>query len=119
MPRTGQSVVRELEAKLSGASEEELSEFARAEVISVIRQLKALEDIMYKLEKLENELKVQVESNTLQKEDIKELLKQFEELKHCFNTLKGRFSKKIILAYTVGIVCTLVGIAAIVLTFLA
>ena len=42
------SVVRELELKLKGASEEELDEFARQEIIAVVKQLKAQEDIMKK-----------------------------------------------------------------------
>ena len=40
------SIVRELELKLKGASEEELDELARREIISVVTQLKAQEDIM-------------------------------------------------------------------------
>ena len=42
------SVVRELEIRLRDASEEELDELARQEIISVVRQLKAQEDIMQK-----------------------------------------------------------------------
>ncbi|WP_043612956.1 hypothetical protein [Chromobacterium violaceum] len=41
-------VVRELEMRLSGASEEELSELARQEVILLIQQLKAQEDLLRK-----------------------------------------------------------------------
>ena len=40
------TVVRELELKLRGASEGELSDLARKEVLSVISQLKAQEDMM-------------------------------------------------------------------------
>ena len=42
------SVVRELELKLQGASAEELDEFARRELLGVVKQLKAQEDIMKK-----------------------------------------------------------------------
>lgn len=42
------TVVRELEKRLSGASEEELSELARQEVLAVIQQLKEQEDILRK-----------------------------------------------------------------------
>ncbi|MGN1133598.1 MAG: hypothetical protein ACI4RN_03985, partial [Oscillospiraceae bacterium] len=46
------TVVRELQLRLKGASEDELSELARREIISVISQLKAQEDIMEKQEKM-------------------------------------------------------------------
>ncbi|WP_343630830.1 hypothetical protein [Roseateles sp.] len=45
-------VVRELEMRLSGASEEELSDLARQEVLSVVRQLKEQEDLLKKQEQL-------------------------------------------------------------------
>ncbi|MGN0179736.1 MAG: hypothetical protein ACI4DY_09900, partial [Monoglobaceae bacterium] len=46
------TVVRELELKLKGASKNELSELARREIVSVISQLKAQEDIMNKQNEL-------------------------------------------------------------------
>lgn len=45
-------VVRELEMRLRGASEEELSELARQEMMSVIRQLKEQEDLLRKQEQM-------------------------------------------------------------------
>ena len=51
------SVVRELEARLSGASKEKLSDLAKAEIFSVIRQLKAQEDIMLKQDSMNGVLK--------------------------------------------------------------
>ena len=51
------SVVRELELKLKGASEEELDEFARQEIIAVVKQLKAQEDIMKKQSDLAEKVK--------------------------------------------------------------
>ena len=44
------TVVRELELKLKNASQEELSELARQEITNVILQLRAQEDMEYKLE---------------------------------------------------------------------
>ena len=44
------TVVRELELKLQNASKEELSELARQEITNVILQLRAQEDMQYKLE---------------------------------------------------------------------
>jgi len=51
------SVVRELELKLKGASQEELDDFARQEIYGVLRQLKAQEDIMQKQAKLSDKVK--------------------------------------------------------------
>jgi len=51
------SVVRELEAKLRGASASELSELAKIETLNVIKQLKAQEDILNKHEQLEKNVK--------------------------------------------------------------
>lgn len=45
---SNRSVVRELELKLKDASEEELSELVREEIINVIKQLKSQEDIINK-----------------------------------------------------------------------
>lgn len=45
-------VVRELEARLKGASEEELSELARQEVLALVTQLKEQEDLLKKQEDL-------------------------------------------------------------------
>lgn len=52
------SVVRELELKLKNASEEELGELAQKEIITVIRQLKAQEDIMQKQAELSEKTKM-------------------------------------------------------------
>ncbi len=45
------TVVRELELRLKGASEEELSELAKQELKTVVKQLKAQEDVIKKQEK--------------------------------------------------------------------
>lgn len=50
------SVVRQLELKLKGASKEELSELARQELLNVVKQLKAQEDIMEKQSKLSSKV---------------------------------------------------------------
>ena len=47
------TVVRELEMKLRDASEEELSELARQEIYNVVLQLRAQEDMQYKIDKVE------------------------------------------------------------------
>lgn len=51
------SVVRELELKLNGASKEELDDFARQEVLNVVKQLKAQEDLMKKQNDLTEKVK--------------------------------------------------------------
>ncbi len=42
------SIIRELELRLKGASEEELDEFARQELLGVVKELKTQEDMMKK-----------------------------------------------------------------------
>ena len=49
--------VRIITEKLSGAGKEELSELARQELISVVRQLKAQQDILMRQEKTEKKVK--------------------------------------------------------------
>lgn len=51
-------VVRELELKLKGASAEKLSDLARQEVLNVVIQLKAQEDILVKQDKLGKKVRV-------------------------------------------------------------
>jgi len=50
-----QIVVRELEARLKGASEEELSELARQELLGVVRQLKEQESLLRKQDALKEQ----------------------------------------------------------------
>lgn len=66
-------VVRGLEMRLRGASEEELSDLARMEVASVIRQLKEQEDLHFKQQKM---------TETLRESNVK-----IDELQYCFNDL--------------------------------
>lgn len=71
------SVVRELEAKLRGAPKKELSALAKQEILGVIKQLKAQEDILKKQE----ELSKRVRSNHEKMEALgKENLRQDEAL---------------------------------------
>ena len=51
------SVVRELELKLKGASAEEISDLAKQELVNVVTQLKAQEDVMLKQDKIMKEVK--------------------------------------------------------------
>lgn len=53
------TVVRELELKLKGASEEEISDLAKKELCNVIRQLKAQEDMMKTQEFIKGKVKEQ------------------------------------------------------------
>ncbi|MDR0312341.1 MAG: hypothetical protein LBI14_01955 [Treponema sp.] len=52
------STVRQLQLKMKGASEQELSDLAKREIINVIKQLKAQEDILFKQENLEKDVKL-------------------------------------------------------------
>ena len=69
-------VVRELELKLKGATEEEISDLARQELKNVIMQLKAQEDMMKK----QTELTVKVKKHQNQLECIDRQLDDIEKL---------------------------------------
>lgn len=65
-------VVRELEMRLNNASQEEIDELAQAEIINVIKQLKAQEDVMNKVDALkeivkEHEDRISDQKNTIDK----------------------------------------------------
>lgn len=49
-------VVSELEKRLAGASEEEISESSRNELLQVIQQLKEQQDLLYKLDQVEKKV---------------------------------------------------------------
>lgn len=51
-------VVRELEMRIKGASEEEISELARQELIAVVKQLKDQEDLLKKQEDISANVKI-------------------------------------------------------------
>lgn len=74
------TVVRELELRLKGASEEELSELARQELMTVIKQLKAQEDILLKLDKNTKWLKNHEESMKNHEEIIKNQLLKIQQI---------------------------------------
>lgn len=76
------SVVRELELKLKGASEEEISDLAKQELKNVIMQLKAQEDIMSKQAKLTDKIKQQNKSIVSHFERLSEHEECFEEQKN-------------------------------------
>lgn len=66
-------VVRELEARLNGASSETLSELARQELLAVVKQLKEQEDLLHKQERMADRLKTHDEK-------LDNLLLQADEL---------------------------------------
>ena len=74
------SVIRELELKLKGASEEELDEFARQELIAVVKQLKAQEDIMKKQSDLSDKVKAHETTLRTHEQKDSEFERRFKEL---------------------------------------
>ena len=70
------TVVRELELRLRGASEEELDELARKELIGVVKQLKAQEDIMKK----QNHLTMIVREHDVAMREYEEREKEQDDL---------------------------------------
>lgn len=75
------SVVRTLQLKMKGATEKELDEFARQELLDVMRQLKAQEDIMQKQEEFGKKAKKQAEDITGIQEQNSEQEKKLLALK--------------------------------------
>ena len=55
---TNRSLVREIELRLKGASEKEISNLARNELVRVVTQLKEQEDLQKKLARLKEEVKI-------------------------------------------------------------
>ena len=134
------SIVRELELKLTGASKEKLSELAKLEIISVIRQLKAQEDMMSKQEKMNNILKEHndeinklvkkdddlftkldkiVETQNVITEELNGLFKYVDNQNAVLNDLKSVISKKLTFAYIIGGVGIFMGIIAVLMTLLS
>ena len=66
-------IVKEIQLRLKGASEAEISEYAKQELISVVKQLQAQEDLQCKQEKLTEIIKKQ-------ENEIKEIKKTTEFL---------------------------------------
>ena len=66
------SVVRELKLKLEGASAEDLSDLAKQEILNVIGQLKAQEDLLQKQEELDKKIKLVHSENIKQDALLKE-----------------------------------------------
>lgn len=69
-------IVRELEMKIKGASEKEVSDLAKKELLLVIKQLKVQEDLENKLEKLTYKLNTQLKRLDEQERNTKILDKK-------------------------------------------
>lgn len=77
------TVVRELEMRLRSASEEELSELARTEVLSVIKQLKEQEDLLRKQDQMGRTLSghdTKISHLLAQTDDLGQGVKEQEDL---------------------------------------
>lgn len=70
-------VIRELELKMQGASQEKLSKLAKEELLSVIRQLKAQEDILTKVDQIKKNQRELKELLTVGLDDIQQINKDF------------------------------------------
>ncbi len=91
------SVVRELEMRLQGASEKDIDEFARQEIIGVVKQLKAQEDIMRKQSELTERVKEHENTLTSHEEKNKEYefkLKKYEEHDREQDILLQKYAEK-------------------------
>lgn len=72
------TVIRQLKSELEGASGEKMSELARAEIISVIQQLKAQEDIANRIKKQTQKISEHKRSIKENKDNITNLFKTNE-----------------------------------------
>ena len=79
------SLVREIELRLKGASEKEISELARNELVRVVTQLKEQEDLQKKLARLNDEIKTlkksqkEIKDSSIVLENDKDILEQKTE----------------------------------------
>lgn len=89
---TSRIVVKQLEIELSGASPDKLSDFAKSELYSVIRQLKAQEDIFEKLEHLKENEKSILKKIEKHSSEIQQILYGLVEARGKFDWSDKRFS---------------------------
>ena len=98
------SVVRTLELKMNGASQEELDEFARQEIAEVVRQLKEQEDLMRKHKMLSEKVKINrdktiehdrlfIEKNKIDNLQDEEISRQAERGKELEKRIDDRVEK--------------------------
>ncbi len=112
-------VVRELELRLKGASKQKISELAKQELLSVVRQLKAQQDLFIKQEQLNQKIKelnnkidqvvdlkilqLEEENKKLRKE-IKEMKTVSEKQEMKIEKLKKKLRKRILSEYKSNII---------------
>lgn len=87
-------VVRELEKRLQGASEEEISELAQQELMLVIQQLKEQQDLLRKLDNLETNIKTVKENLVNQFTYSRELNERLFEQKYSLEQLDEKFDQQ-------------------------
>lgn len=87
-------VVRELEKRLQGASEEEISELAQQELMLVIQQLKEQQDLLRKLDNLETNIKTVKENLVNQFTYSRELNERLFEQKYSLEQLEEKFDRQ-------------------------
>lgn len=91
------TVVLAIDAKLNGASKEQISELARQEMINVVRQLKQQEDIFKKQESLTSKLKDNVsrldEKDILDRQQSETIQQNAKDIKQIFELIEHDKSK--------------------------
>lgn len=114
-------IVRELMMRLENASEEEIDEMAREEILKVIKQLKAQEDLYKKNEEItaiirKNENRISdIEYKNLEYNlYINQLVKNDEEIKQIINNLEKKSKKRLIIELII-MGCLVVGLIALAL----
>lgn len=90
-------VVREIELRLANATEEELSDLAREEMMNVVRQLKAQEDIMLKQSELSHTVKIhgeRLDEQELKAESLQESINKRESYDELQDEIINQQSEK-------------------------
>lgn len=116
-------VVKELMMRLDDASEEEIDEMTRKEILKVIQQLKAQEDLYIKTMEItgkvkEHESKITNQENKdLEHDDyIHKLLDENNKLKHEISELDDKSRKRFIIVLSILAASLIIGLIALVLS---
>ncbi len=118
-------VVKELKMRLDNATEEEIDEMTRKEILNVIKQLKAQEDLYIKTMEItgkvkEHESKIQSQENKDIEHDsyIQKLIEKNNELEQKISSLESKQKNRFIITISTIALCFVVGIIALLLSIL-
>lgn len=118
-------VVKELMMRLNDASEDEIDDMTRKEILKVVQQLKAQEDLYIKTMEITGKVKehdskiISQESKDIEHDNyIKTLLEENKELKQKVISLENKHNKRFIVVATILAACLIVGVVALVISII-